>query len=87
MEKNGLRYLACEGESVKECLSELAPLRQPLRLRYHKGSERTGKAYGIDCRLWDVLSPKLEGYVYTSDSHIPTLSVEGMKERGLLKWF
>lgn len=72
---------------MRECLSELAPLKKPLILRYHKGSEKMGKPYGIDCRLWDIISPRLEGYVYNSESHIPTLSIEGMKERGLLKWF
>ena len=61
--------------------------KEPLILRYHKGSEKMGKAYNIDCRLWDVLSPKLDGYQYNSDSHVPTLSIEGMKERGLIKWY
>ena len=56
----------------------------PIRLRYHKGSERTGRSYGIDCRLWDVLSPKLANYVYNSDSHVPTLSVEGLRQVGLI---
>lgn len=55
-----------------------------LILKYHKGSERIGKPYGIDARLWDVLSPRLPGYRYDSDSHIPTLSVEGLKKNGLL---
>lgn len=59
----------------------------PLVLRYHKGSEKMGKPFGIDCRLWDVISPHLDGYHYDSESHIPTLSVEGMKQKGLLKWF
>lgn len=89
MENKGRDYLACEGESVKEVLSELAPLKGRLILRYHKGSERmsmTGKdGKLIDCRLWDVLSPRVPGYVYNSDSHIPTFSVEGLRQRGLLK--
>lgn len=62
-------------------------MNERLILRYHKGSEKMGKAYDIDCRLWDVLSPKLPGYVYDCESHIPTLSVLGMQERNLIKWF
>lgn len=85
MENKAIKYLSCEGESKPEVLDELAPLRKGLRLRYHKGSERMGKPYGIDCRLWDVLSPRLPGYVYSSDSHVPTLSLQGMRERGLIK--
>lgn len=31
--RKGLRYLACEGESMKELLSEVAPLKQPVILK------------------------------------------------------
>lgn len=55
-----------------------------LILKYHKGSEKIGKAYGIDARLWDVLSPRIPGYNYDANSGPVTLSVMGMRERGLL---
>lgn len=78
---DGLRALTV----VDEQKEITAVGQQPLVLRYHKGSERMGQAHGIDCRLWDVLSPKLKGYVYNSDSHVPTFSVAGLREKGLIK--
>lgn len=83
--RDSIKFLAVEGESMKECLSELAPLKARIVLKYHKGSEKTGKAFGIDCRLWDVISPKLDGYKYDSDSHIPTLSIDGLRKVGLIR--
>lgn len=37
--------------------------------------------------LWNVRSPKLPGYSYGGVNGLPTFSIEGLKERGLLKWF
>lgn len=51
-----------------------------LKLRYLKDSK---KKMGI--ALWDVLAPQLDGYVYSSDSHIPTLSLVGLKEKGVIR--
>ena len=57
-----------------------------VKLRYHKGSKEKmawAAKHGIDGRLWDVLTP-LPGYTYTEDSGVPTLTVEGLKERGII---
>lgn len=50
-----------------------------VRLQYLKNSK---KMMGL--ALWNVLEPKLDGYVYGPDSGIPTLSVDGLKEKGLI---
>ena len=38
----------------------------------------------IDSRLWNVLEPKLTDYVYTKDSGVPTLGLEGLRKTGLI---
>ena len=79
----GLKALTVESEQTE--LEAVGT--KPLILRYHKGSEKMGKAYGIDCRLWDVLTP-LDGYPQSGGLNgYPTLSLEGLKERGLIRWF
>lgn len=55
--------------------------KQPLRLQYLKGSAKMG------LRLWNVLSPQVEGYKYGPDSGVPTFSLDTLKDKGLLKWF
>ena len=66
----------------------LAVKRKGVRLQYLKGSERmsmrtmTGEL--IDCRLWNVLSPRLAGYIYGPNMGIPTLGVEGLRKVGLI---
>jgi hypothetical protein len=80
----GLRALTTSKERA-----ELRAIKQlNVRLKYHKGSERmsmrTMKGELIDARLWDVLSPKLPGYVYNADSGPVTLSTEGLKRFGLI---
>lgn len=50
-----------------------------LRLQYLKNSK---KLMGV--ALWNVLEPKIKGYNYTPDSGVPTLSVDGLKNAGLI---
>lgn len=80
-----LRALTVEDEQ-KEVLAVLngkgeAMPKEPLRLQYLKGSAKMG------LRLWNVLSPKVEGYTYGPDSGVPTFSLDTLKDKGLLKWF
>jgi hypothetical protein len=52
---------------------------QRIRLQYLKDSK---KKMGI--ALWNVLEPQLKCYAYGPDSGIPTLSVDGLKQKGLI---
>lgn len=54
-----------------------------IKLKY-KGQMEWSKKYGIDSRMWDVIEPVLPEYDYTSGGY-PTFTVEGLKERGLIK--
>ena len=56
--------------------------RKGLVLRY-KGQMLWAKQYGIDARLWDVISPVLPTYDYSSGGY-PTFTLEGLKSRGLI---
>lgn len=47
----------------------------------HIGFQRGIEGQGF--HLYDVLEPKIAGYRYDSDGW-PTLTLEGMKERGLI---
>lgn len=49
----------------------------------HVGFQKDGCGGGI--HLYDVLEPKVEGYKYHRDSAPVTLTINGMKEKGLLK--
>ncbi len=53
-----------------------------LILEYLKDSKRM---MGIS--LWNVRSPQLPGYKYGEGQGLPTLSLEGLKERNLIRWF
>lgn len=58
--------------------------RKPIKLRYLKGSKEKmawANQYGLDGRMWDVLTP-IPGY--TKDIGYPTFSLQGLKERGLI---
>lgn len=66
------------GKGATMCMSNS---KQPLRLQYLKGSAKMG------LRLWNVLSPQVEGYKYGPDSGFPTFSLDTLKDKGLLKWF
>lgn len=35
--------------------------------------------------LYDVVEPKIAGYVYSKDGGLPTLTLDGMKEKGLIQ--
>jgi hypothetical protein len=92
MLNQGLLALSAEVE-IKElqdvgALPGYKPKRRDIRLQYLKGSEKmsiiTNKGERIDCRLWNVLSPKLPGYRYGPDSGVPTLGVDGLKKVKLI---
>lgn len=44
-----------------------------------------GDGFGGGVHMYDVLEPKVKGYVYHRDSAPVTLTLVGMKEKGLLK--
>lgn len=48
----------------------------------HIGYQR-GVSTGF--HLYDVLEPKVPGYLYSDNGGWPTLSLDGMKERGLIR--
>jgi hypothetical protein len=61
--------------------AEIKATRSPrLVLRYLKDSK---KKMGL--AMWDVLAPKVPGYVYGPDSGLPTFSLEMLKLKGLIK--
>ena len=63
--------------------SELAIIQSAgIKVR-HVGWQGNGKGAGV--HLYDVLEPKVPGYVYHRDSAPVTLTLQGMKEKGLLK--
>jgi len=43
-----------------------------------------GDSFGGGVHMYDVLEPKVPGYVYHHDSAPVTLTLAGMKEKGLL---
>jgi hypothetical protein len=47
------------------------------------GKMEWAKEFGIDSRMWNVVSPKLKGYDYSSGGE-PTFTLEGLKERRLI---
>jgi hypothetical protein len=77
----GLRALTTSKERAELRAVGRMP-RKPLILRY-KGQMLWSKQYGIDSRLWDVLAPVLPTYDYRSGGY-PTLTIDGLKERGLI---
>jgi hypothetical protein len=52
---------------------------QPLRLQYLKGSKQK-----MGLALWNVLSPKVEGYKSGPDFGYPTFSLATLKSKGLI---
>ena len=44
-----------------------------------------GDGMGGGFHLYDVIEPKIPGYRYGSDDRLPTLTIDGMREKGLLK--
>jgi hypothetical protein len=53
-----------------------------LKLQYIGKMEWSAK-YGIDSRMWNVMSPRLPEYDYSSGG-FPTLTTEGLKQRRLI---
>lgn len=51
---------------------------RPVKLRYLRKSAQMG------LRLWDVLSPQVDGYKYNKDAGFPTFSLGTLKEKGLV---
>ena len=76
----GLGYLACEGEGMGECLSELAPLRQRAILKRtfnQKIYNESLEVVGI-IKFWRVIGPASHRS-YQSD-----LSLEGLRDWGIM---
>lgn len=59
-----------------------APKHISIKLVY-RGQMKWAKQYGIDARLWDVVSPVLPHYDYSSGGY-PTFTVEGLKKEKLI---
>ena len=57
--------------------------RKPLKLQYI-GKMEWGDKYGIDSRMWNVISPRLEGYPTGPLAGVPTLTLDGLKQKGLI---
>lgn len=74
----GLRALTTSKER-----QELRAVGQvPLKLQY-VGKMAWADKYGIDSRMWNVVSPRLPEYDYSSGG-LPTLTTQGLKERGII---
>lgn len=76
---NGMKVLTVEDEQ-REVLSVLNS--NHIVLEY-KGQMKWSKQYGIDSRMWNVISPVLPEYDYSSGGY-PTLTIEGLTKRGLI---
>jgi len=48
------------------------------------GKMEWGDKYGIDSRMWNVISPKLKGYPTGPLAGVPTLTLDGLKQKGLI---
>ena len=64
-------------------MTRRAPMENGTLILKYKGQMVWSKQYGIDSRMWDVVSPKLKNYDYRSGGY-PTLTVEGLKGLGLI---
>ncbi len=81
---NGLRALTVEEERVEVLAVLNGKGANMLKLQYI-GKMSWGDKYGVDSRMWNVISPALEGYPQGPLSGKPTLTLQGLKEKGLLK--
>jgi hypothetical protein len=71
----GLTALTVECERAEfHCVGKL-----PIKLQYLRGSKEK-----MHVRLWNVLSPKVEGYKYGKDSGFPTFSLGTLRSKGLI---
>lgn len=75
----GLKALTVESEQRE--LNAVG--RKALKLQYI-GKMEWGDKYGIDSRMWNVLSPALEGYPQGPMAGKPTLTLDGLKQKGLI---
>lgn len=84
METDGLKWLATDEERAeRNAALEGLPMR--IQLQYLQGSEKMGRDFGIDCRLWNVLSPQLSNYPTNGGANgWPTLGLDGLKAAGLI---
>jgi len=78
----GLRALTVECERV-EVLAVLNGKGDTMVKLQYIGQMKWSKKYGIDSRMWNVVSPRLPEYDYSSGG-LPTLTTEGLKQRGLI---
>lgn len=85
METNGLKWLATEEERAERDAAMRGVKMGAVKLEYLKGSEKMGKGFGIDCRLWNVKAPQLPNYPQNGGNNgYPTLGVAGLKAAGLI---
>jgi hypothetical protein len=81
MENKALHYLAVEGESVRELLSELAPLRRE-RVTLKRTFNQKTFNQRLECtgfiRFWRVVGPA------THKNYQSDLSLEGLKDWGII---
>lgn len=89
--KKALDFLSCEGESVKEVLSELAPLKDMTPAQVVAAAKAKGvtlqyleRSLEMGLALYNVLAPEVPGYRYGPDSGVPTFSFDTLKEKGLI---
>lgn len=77
---HGLRALTTskERQELRAVGMTMPKYTEPIRLQYLNGSAKMG------LRLWNVLSPKVDGYKYGPDSGVPTFSLDTLKQKGLL---
>jgi len=50
---------------------------------HYRGQIVWSKEYGIDSRIWDVVSPRLSRYNYSSGGY-PTFTIDGLKKEKLI---
>ena len=82
----GLRALTTskERQEIRAVLNGMGDTMKTIKLEY-VGKMAWGDKYGIDSRMWNVLSPKITGYVYGPLTGLPTLTVDGLKKHGLIR--
>ena len=78
----GLRALTVEAERIEVLAVLNGKGATMLKLQYI-GKMKWADKYGIDSRMWNVVSPRLPEYDYSSGG-LPTLTTEGLKQRGLI---
>jgi hypothetical protein len=64
-------------------LTRRAPMDNTTLILQYVGKMSWADKYGIDSRLWNVMSPKLKNYDYSSGGY-PTFTLQGLKEKGLI---